>query len=118
MAPCVVQIGRAKTIITTTLTRLFDLTHPIVTRVSGPIKYTTQSNWSHAALYVGPIATDAAPDAEPRVLIEAHLLDCARAGAAVHARPPAHPHLPPGRADAGRGRAARSRRHGVPGPAL
>ncbi len=28
MAPCVVQIGRAKTIITTTLTRLFDLTHP------------------------------------------------------------------------------------------
>ena len=88
------------------------------TRVSGPIKYMTQSNWSHAALYVGPIATDAAPDAEPRVLIEAHLLDCARAGAAVHARPPAHPHLPPGRADAGRGRAARSRRHGVPGPAL
>ena len=68
MAPCVVQIGRAKTIITTTLTRLFDLTHPIVTRVSGPIKYTTHSNWSHAALYVGPIATDAAPGAEPRVL--------------------------------------------------
>ena len=30
MAPCVVQIGRAKTIITTTLTRLFALTHPIV----------------------------------------------------------------------------------------
>ena len=117
MAPCVVQIGRAKTIITTTLTRLFDLTHPIVTRVSGPIKYMTQSNWSHAALYVGPVATDAAPGAEPRVLIEADLPDGAR-GAAVHARPPAHPHLPPGLADAGRGRAARSRRHGVPGPAL
>ena len=30
MAPCVVQIGRAKTMITTALTRLFDLTHPIV----------------------------------------------------------------------------------------
>ena len=30
MAPCVVQIGRAKTITTTTLTRLFALTHPIV----------------------------------------------------------------------------------------
>ena len=38
------------------------------TRVSGPIKYMTQSNWSHAALYVGPVATDAAPGAEPRVL--------------------------------------------------
>ena len=87
------------------------------TRVSGPIKYMTQSNWSHAALYVGPIRTHAAPGAEPRVLIEADLLDGAR-GAAVHARPPAHPHLPPGLADAGRGRAARSRRHGVPGPAL
>ena len=30
MAPCVVQIGRAKTITSTTLTRLFDLTHSIV----------------------------------------------------------------------------------------
>lgn len=30
MAPCVVQVGRAKTIITTALTRLFDLTQPIV----------------------------------------------------------------------------------------
>ena len=94
MAPCVVQIGRAKTMITTALTRLFDLTHPIVTRVSGPIKYTTQSNWSHAALYVGPVATDAAPGAEPRVLIEADLLDGVRAvplsvHAHLHTRTPA-----------------------------
>ena len=49
------------------------------TRVSGPIKYMTQSNWSHAALYVGPIRTDAAPGAEPRLLIEADLLDGVRA---------------------------------------
>ena len=49
------------------------------TRVSGPIKYMTQSNWSHAALYVGPIADGAASGAEPRVLIEADLLDGVRA---------------------------------------
>ena len=64
------------------------------TRVSGPIKYMTQSNWSHAALYVGPVATDAAPGAEPRVLIEADLLDGVRAvplsvHAHLHTRTPA-----------------------------
>jgi hypothetical protein len=41
-------------------------------RVSGSIKYLTQSTWSHSALYVGPIA-GAATDGEPHVLIEANL---------------------------------------------
>ncbi|MCC8937522.1 lipo-like protein [Bradyrhizobium sp. Arg68] len=41
-------------------------------RISGIIKYLTQSTWSHAALYVGPIA-GAATDGEPHVLIEANI---------------------------------------------
>ncbi len=41
-------------------------------RISGSIKYLTQSSWSHSALYVGPIA-GAATDGEPHVLIEANL---------------------------------------------
>lgn len=41
-------------------------------RISGSIKYLTQSTWSHSALYVGPIA-GAATDGEPHVLIEANL---------------------------------------------
>ena len=40
--------------------------------ISGVIKYLTQSTWSHAALYVGPIpGTD--DGAEPHVLIEANI---------------------------------------------
>ncbi len=42
-------------------------------RVSGIIKYLTQSTWSHAALYVGPIDGAAEPGGEPHVLIEANL---------------------------------------------
>jgi hypothetical protein len=42
-------------------------------RVSGIIKYLTQSTWSHAALYVGPIAGAMEPDGEPHVLIEAEI---------------------------------------------
>lgn len=42
-------------------------------RVSGIIKYLTQSTWSHAALYVGPIDGAAEPDGEPHVLIEAEI---------------------------------------------
>ena len=39
-------------------------------RISAGIKYLTQSTWSHAAIYVGPIFDDAkSPD--PKVLIEA-----------------------------------------------
>jgi hypothetical protein len=42
-------------------------------RVSGIIKYLTQSTWSHAALYVGPIDGATEPDGEPHVLIEAEI---------------------------------------------
>ena len=42
-------------------------------RVSGIIKYLTQSTWSHAALYVGTIDGAAEPDGEPHVLIEANI---------------------------------------------
>ncbi len=42
-------------------------------RVSGIIKYLTQSTWSHAALFVGPIDGTGEPDGEPHVLIEANI---------------------------------------------
>ena len=42
--------------------------------ISGVIKYLTQSTWSHAALYVGPVGERAA-DGEPHVLIEANIED-------------------------------------------
>ena len=42
-------------------------------RISGIIKYLTQSTWSHAALYVGPIDGAREPDGEPHVLIEAEI---------------------------------------------
>src|SRR3954468_23467135 len=42
-------------------------------RVSGIIKYLTQSTWSHAALYVGPIDGAEEPGGEPHVLIEANI---------------------------------------------
>ena len=41
-------------------------------RISGSIKYLTQSTWSHSALYVGPMA-GAATDGESHVLIEANI---------------------------------------------
>src|SRR5437588_3801607 len=41
--------------------------------ISGVIKYLTQSTWSHAALYVGPIGDRATPDGEPLVLVEANI---------------------------------------------
>lgn len=43
------------------------------TRISAVIKYLTQSTWSHAAMYVGPIPGRHEPDGEPHVLIEAYL---------------------------------------------
>ena len=43
------------------------------TRVSGIIKYLTQSTWSHSALYVGPRFNKKASDGSPHVLIEANL---------------------------------------------
>ena len=42
-------------------------------RISGIIKYLTQSTWSHAALYVGPVEGAVEPDGEPHVLIEANV---------------------------------------------
>jgi hypothetical protein len=42
-------------------------------RISGVIKYLTQSTWSHAALYVGPIQGAQTHDGEPHVLIEAEV---------------------------------------------
>jgi permuted papain-like amidase YaeF/Yiix C92 family enzyme len=42
-------------------------------RISGVIKYLTQSTWSHAALYVGPVPGYEINDGEPHVLIEAEL---------------------------------------------
>jgi len=42
-------------------------------RISGLIKYLTQSTWSHAALYVGPIAGAFTETGEPHVLVDANL---------------------------------------------
>jgi len=42
-------------------------------RISATIKYLTQSTWSHAALYVGPVPGAHADNGEPHVLIEAEL---------------------------------------------
>ena len=41
--------------------------------ISGVIKYLSQSTWSHAALYVGPVDGAATDDGEPHTLIEANL---------------------------------------------
>jgi hypothetical protein len=42
-------------------------------RISGIIKYLTQSTWSHAALYVGPVDGATEADGETHVLIEANV---------------------------------------------
>ena len=41
--------------------------------ISGVIKYLTQSTWSHAALYVGPVGDRVSADGEPLVLVEADI---------------------------------------------
>jgi hypothetical protein len=41
--------------------------------ISRVIKYLTQSTWSHAALYVGPIESANTDEGEPHVLIEAEI---------------------------------------------
>jgi hypothetical protein len=41
--------------------------------ISGVIKYLTQSTWSHAALYVGPIGDRVTERGEPLVLVEANI---------------------------------------------
>src|ERR687896_589815 len=41
--------------------------------IAGVIKYLTQSTWSHAALYVGPIDGAYEPNGEQHVMIEANI---------------------------------------------
>lgn len=41
--------------------------------ISGVIKFLTHSTWSHAALYIGPIAAKTTKNGEPCVLIEANI---------------------------------------------
>jgi hypothetical protein len=43
------------------------------THIAGAIKYLTQSTWSHAVLYVGPIAGKTTSNGEPHVLIDANI---------------------------------------------
>ncbi|UCH46903.1 MAG: lipo-like protein [Betaproteobacteria bacterium] len=45
------------------------------TRVSTAIKYLTQSTWSHAALYVGLVPELVSDERDPKVLIEADLVE-------------------------------------------
>lgn len=45
------------------------------TRLSTAIKFLTQSTWSHAALYVGVISGIADVEREPRVLVEADVVN-------------------------------------------
>ncbi len=49
------------------------------TRIATAIKYLTQSTWSHAALCVGVVDSVAGDGPEPRVLIEADLVEGVRA---------------------------------------
>lgn len=49
------------------------------TRISTAIKYLTQSNWSHAALYIGNTLPNDAPWKLPQVLVEADLKEGVRA---------------------------------------
>ena len=53
--------------------------------ISRVIKYLTQSTWSHAALYVGPIEGVNTHEGEPHVLIEAEI------GEGVEAERPTSP---------------------------
>jgi hypothetical protein len=42
-------------------------------KISGIIKYLTQSTWSHAALYTGPVGDRTTAEGEPLVLVEANI---------------------------------------------
>jgi len=63
-------------------------------RISGIIKYLTQSTWSHAALFVGPIDGASEPDGEPHVLIEANIGEGVTS-ARCRIFLVSHPHVPP-----------------------
>ena len=54
------------------------------TRLSTPIKYLTQSTWSHAALYVGDALPVREPWQLPQVLVEADLQEGVRAVALAY----------------------------------
>ena len=56
------------------------------TRISVAIKYLTQSTWSHATLYIGDALGAAARGEEPKVLLEADIVDGVRAVPLVHVR--------------------------------
>src|SRR5262245_28285321 len=43
------------------------------THIAGVIKYLTQSTWSHAALYVGPVEGQATSSGEPCDLVESNI---------------------------------------------
>jgi len=45
------------------------------TRIATAIKYLSQSTWSHAALYVGPLPSLSTDEGEPKVLIEADIVE-------------------------------------------
>jgi len=45
------------------------------TRISTAIKYLTQSTWSHAAIYIGVLPEIAGDEGDPKVLIEADLVN-------------------------------------------
>jgi hypothetical protein len=59
------------------------------THIAGIIKYLTQSTWSHAALYVGPIAGNTAANGEPCDLVESNL-DAGITGAPLSSYLPYH----------------------------
>src|SRR6201988_1360578 len=61
-------------------------------RISGIIKYLTQSTWSHAALFVGPIDGAFEPDGEQHVLIEANIGE-GGTSAPLSKSPPSPPRL-------------------------
>ena len=44
------------------------------TRVSGAIKYLTQSTWSHAALYIGDVLSRNSDDPDPPSLVEVDMV--------------------------------------------
>jgi hypothetical protein len=63
-------------------------------RISGIIKYLTQSTWSHAALFVGPIDGAGEPDGEPHVRSRP-ISAKASPRTAVEIFLVSHPHVPP-----------------------
>ena len=69
--------------------------------ISGVIKYLTQSTWSHAALYVGPLDGRKTADGEAHTLIEAELGIGVELRAAVEILALPYARVPPGRADRG-----------------